>query len=141
MNKVIFILLISSLIAGCSKVKKTKKELNGEWQVVSYKFTNLNGLSYFYSTQENAVTFENCDSEFCGYSIFVEYENQGDFDTLNFSGQYKFKDEKAEYFDMLVNNKPIIDTIKDARIILITKDDLMTEFNDDTGRHLLVMKK
>ena len=129
------------LLSACSKVKQTKKQLAGDWEVVTYKYTNANGNSYYYDASTSVIYFDNCESDVCDYSMDIIYDNQGVIDTLSLSGSYQFSDKKGEYYDMTVDNSLQNDTIKDARIILITKDDLLTEYKYNDGLHTLVLKK
>ena len=129
------------LLSACSKVKSTKKELDGEWEVISFKYTNFNGLSYYYPVISSSIYFEDCGSDKCPYGINIIYDNSGITDTIDIDGTYEFLDKKAEYYNLTVSNGAPSDTISDARIILITKDDLLTEFIYKNAMHTLVLKK
>lgn len=142
MSKFLYIASIIVLVTACSKVTKTKRKLTGEWTVLSYKFTNINGLSYFYEPFTSKFKFGDCPEEQCDYSFFMQYENQGNTVDFNQSGYYEFVENNGEYFELYRNNgMGGVDTIHKARIILITKDDLKAEFGDGNGRHVFIMQK
>lgn len=128
-------------LSACSRVKSTKKELGGQWEVVSYKYTNSNGLSYYYTAINSNVYFDNCSDDKCPYGIEIVYDNQGIYDTMKVAGTYQFLDKKAEYYDLTVDGGTPSDTISSARILLITKDDLLTEYIYKNAMHTLVLKK
>ncbi len=134
----LFLLL---LLPGCDKVKKTRKKLAGTWQIIEYKYSNSSGLSYYYPA-EGTFEFDNCGEHLCSFKIDMTYF----IDTIafdkNMSGLYTFKDEKAEYYKLIdIDTTGIKDTVENARILLITKTDLKTEFSDSEGRHLFILEK
>ena len=142
MSKFLYIASIIVLATACSKVKKTKRKLTGEWTVLSYQFTNINGLSYFYEPSVSNFQFGNCPEKQCDYSFFMQYENQGSTVEFNQSGYYEFVENNGEYFELYRDNGiGGVDTLHKARIILITKDDLKAEFGDGNGRHVFIMQK
>jgi hypothetical protein len=108
--------------------------------VISFKFTNPNGLSTHHEPTSSCVIFSDCEEEVCDYSIKMLYDDQGTIKTFDESGTYEFVKEDGEYFNLYRQNGSQIDTLYDARIILITKDDLLTEFSDENGKYVLVMK-
>lgn len=140
LNRLVYILLVLLVAVSCSKVNRTQKKLNGEWDIIGYKITKPSGLTYHYDPSGKA-NFGSCTGSLCEYSIDMDYQDQGV--TIDFSnnGNYEFVKEDGEYFDIYRDNGGNFDTIKDARIIMITRDDLLLEFGDLSGRHIFTMAK
>lgn len=142
MNKTIYIVLALCFLSSCSKVNRTKKKITGDWNVLSYSHTTINGLTYIYEPTSSNFQFGDCPDDACSYSFVMQYENQGSPVDFNQSGSYEFIEKNGEYFEMYRNNGlGGVDTIHSARIILITNDDLKAEFGDGNGRHIFVMQK
>lgn len=142
MNKAVYILILVLSFSSCSKIKQTKRKLTGDWNVVSYKFTNINGLTYNYEPHSGNFHFGECDTDLCDYSFKMQYYNQGVNTIFDQSGSYEFIEKNGEYYELYRNNDlGGVDTIHSARVILLTKDDLLTEFGDISGRHIFVLQK
>lgn len=129
------------MLAGCDKQEQVRKDLDGEWKIIEYRFTNYNSLTYIYPAT-GTMTFENCPDEICSYSLNLNFDVQGTPYSKKESGKYEFLDEKGEYYRLYRENaNGTVSTIETGRIILITKKDLKTEFTDEYGNHLLILEK
>ena len=62
------------VFSSCDKYEKQQKRLKGNWELVSYKFKNQQGLSY-YPEASGTLFFENCDADVCAYSMAIEYSS------------------------------------------------------------------
>lgn len=128
------------LLSSCNKNVKFEKELSGDWTIESYEFTTPNGLSYYYPA-EGIMTFNN-ESENSGtYSLDYEYISGSDTIHESETGEYIFNYDDNEHYDMYRVKNGVSDTIKNARIILITKTDLRTEMGEVSGRRTFVFNK
>lgn len=129
------------ILVGCSKTTKVHKKLAGEWTIASYKFTNSYGLSYYYPAT-GKFKFENCQEDTCDYDIHFNYSINDSTKSKDYQGWYYFLDKNAEYFDMInVDTSGTIDTLHDARIVVITKNDMLMLIDDWSGRHTFVLEK
>lgn len=113
----------------------------GEWTLAKYKYTNSSGLSYYYPAS-GTFDFDNCQEDTCNYQINFNYTINDTTENKKFNGWYYFVDENAEYFDMVnIETSGVVDTLRNGRVILITKSDMKTEFSDSTGRHTFWLEK
>lgn len=129
------------VLVSCSKVERTQKKLVGEWSIIGFKYTNASGITYNYDAS-GVGDFNNCDSPPCAYSFDMNYtNNQGTSVNFNQGGNYAFVEDNGEYLDLYRTYGGTSDTLKNARIILITKDDLLFEFGDLNGRYIFTMAK
>ncbi len=134
------IILMLSVLSSCNKDRKFEKELSGQWTIESYEFTNPNGLSYYYPA-EGGITF-NKETENSGtYTLDYTYVSGTDTIHESESGEYNFNYDDTEHYDMYRTKNGISDTLKNARIILITKTDLRTEMGEVSGRRTFVFNK
>lgn len=135
----LFILPI--FLMGCSKYNKLEKELNGDWSIVTFEFTNPNGLSYYYPAVGN-LTYE-AQTETEGTFLFnYKYFNGIDTIVVYESGKYAFNYGNTEFYDLYRSTgATTYDTIKKARVILLTKTDLRTEMTEFNGRRAFVLEK
>lgn len=102
---------------------------------------NSNGLTQHYDPIESCIIFGDGDTEICDYSMTFSYNDQGATVYVTQQGTYEFVKDDGEYYNLYRQNGSQIDTLSNARVILITKDDLLTEFADEAGRHTLVLQK
>jgi hypothetical protein len=139
MKQLLFISLSALILVSCSKIKKTQKQLSGEWNIYSYRIIGVDGLTDYYET-EGTITFEQLsDSTFSYNENFVSQFPSG-ANTYLREGIGTFKEKNAEYFDLVITS-PTGFTYEDSRIILITNDDLKLEHNDANGKHIFVLQK
>lgn len=128
------------IVISCSKTEKTQNKLAGEWIVYEYKVTNLNGLTYFYPA-EGTLSFKNCSENICDYFIDITYDVQGTINSKNESGTLVLH-EDGEYYDLNRQNTNGSTTVlENGRIILLTSDDLKTQFGDEFGLHQFILEK
>ena len=140
MRKVILLLSISLILLGCDKVKRNQKHLDGTWTIYEYQYTApTTGLIYFFEST-GTMSFGNASGKNINYAIDINYLNQGNYYDKMESGVIEFQDD--EYFLMHRQNSNGTITVLDyARILLITKDDLKLEFQDEYGLHEFILQK
>ena len=137
MNKFIGLILLVLVFTGCDKVKQVHKDLEGEWQIITYRRTNDQGLTYFLPA-DGTLQFTSCSNAICSYDFNFSYEDQGVISVYSNSGS--LNQHNHEHFDLF----PTVssgDSIYDGRILLITKDDLKMLYNDGVHEHYFVLEK
>lgn len=84
MKKIVMMLVVVLVVAGCNKEKVYKDNLNGEWTLYKYLLYNTDKTSVFQSRYPNyTITFSDAGT----FSEF--YTNP---DSVNISGTYSFED-------------------------------------------------
>jgi hypothetical protein len=128
-----FIILLA-FFTGCDKVTQTEKNLAGEWQIVSYKHMDTEGLLE-YAVVNGFIKFEPCTdtSIACPYSISISYDFPSASGTTSENGTYEVI-EKGKFMNIQNSNSfdSIIATYR-CRILTETKTDLELEFSDAGG--------
>lgn len=138
----ILVLLSLFFVLSCDKTKRTRKKLDGQWTILSYEYLNPSGLTYKYSAQGSFTFNDSSNDELSSFTIDMNYEGPSGTTPFYEEGYYVFNQEDHEYLDLYrVNADTITDTVPNARILLITKDDLMFEYLDSQGRKTFVMAK
>ncbi|MES2620087.1 MAG: membrane lipoprotein lipid attachment site-containing protein [Bacteroidota bacterium] len=86
MKKMISLLLIIIVVAGCNKEKIYKENLEGTWQVYKYLLYNVDKTQYFESRHPNySISFTTSGG-------FTETEINSVPDTIAVTGTYSFED-------------------------------------------------
>ncbi len=127
-------------VLGCNKVERFNKRLSGNWTIEQFQFTNQNGLSYYYPA-EGEIIFTPEDDTTGKYSLDYSYVVDGITIQNSESGRYVFAYGDQEFYDLYRTKNGIQDTIKNARVILLTKTDLRTEMTEFIGRRTFVFVK
>ncbi|MDG1332412.1 MAG: hypothetical protein P8P74_08780 [Crocinitomicaceae bacterium] len=132
--------LIAFSFSACDKYEKQQKRIEGNWELISYKFKNQQGLSY-YPAASGTMFFENCDDTVCAYTMAIEYTSPQITGTRNEAGKYSLEEEGGRLY-----LTPIIGGIDQDRIsngmTLLTRTDLQFQYTDDLGRsHHFVFEK
>lgn len=142
-NRFVIASICSLLILGfssCDKYEKTQKRLSGTWTLVSYKFKNQQGLSYF-PEASGTIFFDNCSDTVCAYSMSINYSSPQITGSRVEAGRYSMNDEFSTLFQT-----PIVGGVDQERISnflsLLTRTDLKFQFTDSLGRsHHFVFEK
>jgi len=138
----ILLVLTITLSAGCDKTKRTRKKLDGEWSILSYEYMNPSGFTYKYSAQGTFIFNDSKSEELSTFKIEMDYEGPAGSTAFHEEGFYKFSSNNWDRMDLYrVNSDTITDTINDAWIVLITKDDLKFEYSDNLSRKTFIMAK
>ena len=135
----ISIVILLTLITSCDKVKRTKKDLFGEWEIISHKISDVNGFTTYYETT-GTITFGELSQNSFTYSENYFYNYPNGIITSVREGDAVFNDESGDYYDLTISS-PGAEELKNCRIILITKDDLKLEQLDSGGIHIYILKK
>lgn len=139
-NKIFVLSLLVLLFTACDKIKSTEKKMDGEWTVYKLKVTQSNGLSQHY---ESVGTFRFYDFEDGegSYDLNIAYQANAGLVTKNETGKIVLK-EKGEYYDLFKNNpNGSITQIQNGRILLITKNDIETLYQDNNENFTMVLEK
>ena len=126
--------------SSCDKYEKQQRRIEGNWELVSYKFKSQLGLSY-YPEASGTLFFENCDDAVCAYSMSIEYTSPQITGTRVEAGKYSLEEEGGRLY-----LTPIVGGIDQNRIsngmTLLTRTDLQFQYTDDLGRsHHFVFEK
>lgn len=139
MKKLFYILSIALLLLGsCSKIKKSQRRIEGEWEIISYRQTNISGLTTFYDAVGTLTFGENTDDTFT-YIENYTYEGPSGPVVVQREGIGTFTNKlgMSHRLDFLL---PTVFTLEDCTFRLITKDDLKIEQRDASFTHMLVLK-
>ena len=127
-------------ITSCDKVKRTKKKMSGEWEVVNYRFQNHSGLIYEY-VSDGYFQFENCSEDNCLYSINFTYNDNGIEMAKKENGTYSIQSDGEMYRLNRLNQDGTITELDKCRNIVLTKDELKTQLQDEAGIHYFILEK
>jgi hypothetical protein len=140
LNKLFIALSLILLGAACSKIKSTEKKMDGEWTIYTMKVTKSNGLSYYYETT-GTFNFSEINDHAGKYALNMTYITPTGTVSKNESGKFILK-EKGKYFDLYRDNPDgSITTIPDARIVLITKNDIEMLYQDNNEGFWFILEK
>lgn len=139
MNKSIYIISIALLfLASCDKVKKSKKRIEGQWEIISYRTTNSSGLTHYYETTGTITFGDDTDSSFT-YAEDYTFEGSSGPVIRQRTGIGTFKNGSA-FNHRLELFTPSILTMNECTFKLITRDDLKIEQRDSQFTHTIVLK-
>ena len=143
MKKIISLILVLVLVAGCNKEKIYKENLNGVWQVYKYLLRNVDKTLQFQNQHPNyTITFTESGE-------FTEFMTQNP-DTLIVTGTYSFADNDEKivlhhtYFSYVIDS--VGDTVSQISHIVerpytifnLTKDHV--QLRNDTSQLYLNKK-
>lgn len=138
-------LLFTIVLLGsfsCSKEVKVSKELEGNWELTSYKRTDNEGL-VSYPKASGSAEFKAYDNseDSSTYTWILSTDLTGSIDTTTQLGTYKLV-EKANFmyvseFDSLSQ----INSYIKYRILTLTKTDLEIEFSKDSNTDILLFRR
>ena len=138
-------LLFTIVLLGsfsCSKEVKVSKELEGNWELTSYKRTDNEGL-LSYPNASGSAEFKAYDNseDSSTYTWTLSTDLTGSIDTTTQQGTYKLV-EKANFmyvseFDSLSQ----INSYIKYRILTLTKTDLEIEFSKDSNTDILLFRR
>lgn len=142
MNNALFVFSLVLIIMGCSKEEKAMKRLDGEWTIIAYEYLNPSGLTYKYVAGGTMSFGDGGKSLRADYGIDMTYEgSSGSVDFIQ-EGIYAFTYGDPEFVDLYRSNTMGgTDTIEKARIIMLTKDDLLFQFLEGTGTYTFTCVK
>lgn len=131
------------LFVSCDKQKQTAKNLEGEWEIISYKLTDIEGMSE-YATVQGSLIFDYCTDVAvpCSYSINITHVFPSSTGSTINNGTYQVI-EKGDFMDVttLDQNNVITSTYK-YRILTQTRTDLQLEYGDSLSRiHSFIFQK
>jgi hypothetical protein len=143
MKNFIVVFLIAFSLFSCNKNKQTTKKIDGNWELISYKITNYEGLIE-YGSGEGLWTFESEApfTEVYPYSFTYSCQFPSGLKSGAMKGTFKVV-SKGEFIDFTVEDSIGV-TVKthNYRIITQTSDDLELEYLDEERvRHNYVLKK
>lgn len=137
------IIFISLLLCSCDKQKQTAKSLKGEWTILSYKYTDSEGLSQV-APCVGSMIFESkptyTDPQ--PYSLAFSYTFSSGSGSIDQSGTFDVI-EKGDYMDITTIDAGGVTTsaIK-YRILTQTTTDLQLEHSDfQGGIHMYIFKR
>ena len=134
------LLILSVFILSCDKIKKTEKEMEGTWAIYSVKTTETTGLSY-YNYNAGTITYSDFNDGNGLYSMDLTFKTSSGLVTKHESGTISLKGD-GEFYDLVRNNSDGTTTsIIDARIILITKNDIKCYYQVDNMNFLMILEK
>lgn len=120
-KKLLSILLVLVLIAGCSKQKTYKENLEGTWEVYKYLLRNVDKTLQFQSENPNyTITFTSSGA-------FTEFMTNPD--SVYITGTYTFKDNDEKILLETIYNDFVLDTVGDTIFIPRTVKREYTIFN------------
>lgn len=139
MIKLLCILTIGlSLLGSCSKVKKSQKRIQGSWEIISYRQTDINGFTTFYDAVGTITFGKDTDNTF---TYVEDYTYQGDSGSITVQRQgigtftnELGHDHRLDFF------LPTVFTLEECTFRLMTKDDLKIEQHDAQFMYMLVLK-
>jgi len=135
MRKTLFpFILLLAIFTSCDKVTQTEKNLAGEWQIVSYKHMDTEGLSE-YALVNGYIKFENCTdvSNPCTYALSISYDFPSSSGNTIENGTFEVI-EKGKFMNIQKSNTfDSITTSYRCRLLTETKTDLELEFSDAGG--------
>ena len=135
MRKTLFLFIILlATFTSCDKVTQTERNLAGEWQIVSYKQMDTEGLSE-YAVVNGYIKFETCTdaSIACPYTISIHYNFPSSSGNTTENGTYEVI-EKGKFMNIQKSNSPDPSAAAyRCRILTETKTDLELEFSDAGG--------
>ena len=133
--KYLLFILIGVLLLSCDKQKQAASRLSGNWELLSYKLTDNEGLSY-YSNQPGTMSFDYCESDpvSCNFSWKIGYSFPSVSGSIDQSGTYKVIN-KGDFMELTVPDASGNSVVTyEARILVLTKTDLELEFYDTLAR-------
>jgi hypothetical protein len=143
LNRIGFLMFLLLILASCHKEKNAAKKINGTWEIITYKRTESNGLSFF-ATVSGEMTFTEVN-RFNSPSLYtsnISYSFDSDNGVYTENGTIETIEKGSYMLVVKVNSSNIpIDTLK-YRILTLTNTDLQLEYSDTTSRiHNLIFKK
>jgi hypothetical protein len=141
MKVVVCFFLLLVLVTSCDKQKQSARQLEGTWELTSYKIKDSEGLST-YATGTGEIHFDKCpDTPIkCSYQFnasltfpgipFTDLLEQGTFEMI----------EKGDYMTIMK-----LDTAGNElgsytyRILVLTKTDLELEYPDNLGNYITMI--
>jgi hypothetical protein len=138
LSKLLYISIAVLLLASCSRVKKSQKRIQGTWEIVSYRQTDVAGFTEFYEAAGTITFDEDTDNTF----MYVEdytYQGASGPVIVQRSGIGTFTNDLGmdHQLDFV---HPVPMTLNNCTFRLITKDDLKIEQRGIQFTHMLVLK-
>lgn len=128
------IIFLSLLLHSCDKQKQTAKKLKGEWEILTYKFTNAEGLSEIASC-EGSMIFESKPTytDPNPYSLKFSYDFSTSSGIVDQVGTFDVI-ESGDYLEITKTDASgtVLSTDK-YRILTRTSTDLQLEYSDSIG--------
>ena len=138
LSKLLYISIAVLLIASCSRVKKSQKRIQGTWEIISYRQTDVAGFTEFYDAVGTITFGEDTDNSFT-YVEDYTYQGTSGPVVVQRSGIGTFTNDFGMDHQLdFVLPVPLI--LSHCTFRLITKDDLKIEQLDNQFRHMLVLK-
>jgi hypothetical protein len=141
MKKLVTLLFLLIFIGSCDKQKQAARQLEGTWELTSYKVKNAEGLST-YATGSGTIHFDNPSSDpikstfqFTA-SLTIPGLAQS---TINQQGTYEMI-EKGDYMTVKQLDASGAEIgVYTYRILVLTKTDLELEYPDNLGNYITMI--
>jgi hypothetical protein len=135
------LLLLLVFIGSCDKQKQTARQLEGTWELTSYKVKNAEGLST-YATGSGTMHFDNPSSnpiqstfQFTAALTFPGLAQS----TISQQGTYEMI-EKGDYMTVKHLDASGAEIgVYTYRILVLTKTDLELEYPDNLGNYITMI--
>lgn len=138
-----FLIVIVLILHSCDKQKRVANKLSGEWEIVSYKLTDPEGLIE-YSSGSGFLTFEECENQPtpCPYSMNIQYDFPSSSGSLIQNGTFEVI-AKGDYMTVTtLDSSNTVTSTYTYRILTQTKTDLQLEFSDTLSQiHSFIFKR
>ena len=138
LSKLLYISIAVLLLASCSRVKKSQKRIQGTWEIVSFRQTDVAGFTEFYDAVGTITFDEDTDNTFT-YVEDYTYQGTSGPVIVQRSGIGTFTNDFGmdHRLDFVL---PVPMTLNNCTFRLITKDDLKIEQRGTQFTHMLVLK-
>jgi hypothetical protein len=137
--------LFSIVILGifsCSKEVKVSKELEGNWELTSYKRTDNEGL-VSYPNASGTAEFKAYDNskDSSTYIWTLISDLTGSIDTFTQKGTYKLSEKAGFMYVSEFDSLNQINSYIKYRILTLTKTDLEIEFSKNSNTDILLFRR
>jgi hypothetical protein len=136
MNKIALFILLGFTILSCSKSEKSLRQLEGEWEMTSYRETLPSGLTKQYNLDTGYAYFKRTKGEKQG-SMNLGWKAFATDDTSTFEMDGTFEQISENDLKMAYSGNVV-----DFHISRQLKKDMQCEIKFDSGRYcILIFKK
>jgi hypothetical protein len=147
--RVITILFVSIFMVislfSCSKQKQTQRRLVGEWELISYKISDYEGLTQVATNVEgtiNFITCSNADTTACTYEMSFTHSFPSWSDSTVQFGTYSVLSDGKMIQINQKNNAGSLFSSFIYRILTHTRNDLHVEYTDTNyNTHVLLFRR
>jgi hypothetical protein len=139
----LFLVLFCSLFFQCSKKQRVAHKLTGEWEITTYKQTNIEGLTDILPSNGKFIfsKYEELQSDEGQISIDQQYTKNGVNKQLIEKGSYSLTKKGDWIFVAYQNEDGSKQEVQNFSILLITGTDLKFEVVFNDLFHTYILKK